>query len=717
MSDSVLMEENRRKLELETHSLGILKEMSHKCSQSTKSIETILSKFDDRLATLERSIQPVYKETGNLQSKQHDLVKTLEKLDHVIQFYSVTSEVEETINAGPANQLELYMQCLKKLESAIEYFSQYNPGSPEYMNVSQLFKNGCDAVKREFKLTLQRYSSPMAPIALLDIINDDVAEQQLDSTNSDNTNTTSASGSLRRQQADMPQDKVEDLRVMCDWLCYTCDKDLINNYADLRSDYITRSLKSLQDYQKSRSVNLSIMTSSSSAAGSSRGSIESPDLTLNKKRVGVTGSREPPATYRRTPKSIQLAFRRKLNNVIPGDVLASHKLSSTSIDEISISDREIVSYLTCMTAFHKLAIIELNLLSNIIPLDLRTKIYNRLIQEPLKLIANEANHLTIRVNKSISRNDFKSALNLFPILRHQTLRRHNFDLLFDGCQSESLAKFQSLTVTFQATISKSLEEFANFVQTNNDIKVPGDGTVHELTNNVMIFVEQLHEYLDIMSSVIPVKGDQAMSQAMMQAVESSPDKNRLEYNTIEMNRLFFAQYIARLLSSLGEAIQRKAESYTNIHLVFLFKLNNFHYILKRLRESGLLEVVHTYNQNVREIYEHLIQESKAEYIKSLSPIVNYLRDLQETRAKSVKDRFTGFNKEFQELYRLNRTYAVPDSELKTQLREACKHEFLPYYQQFLSCYVHQDFSKNKEKYIKYTPELLSSMIDQFFESD
>ena len=694
------MDENRRKLEMETRSLSMLKEMSQKCCAHTSSIKSILSEFDDRLSKLERDIQPVYKKTGNLQLKQEDLFGTLEKLDYVIQYYSVTNEVHETIHSGPANQLNSYMECLRKLESAIQYFSQHNMGSPEYMNITSLYKHGCEAVEKEFKLTLQRYSSPMAPIALLDMINDDVAEQQLDSTNSGNTTTTSTSSSFRRQQQqqqqqpDMPQDKVEDLRIMCEWLCHIQNADLINIYADIRSDFISKSLKSQQDYQKSRSIPFNIMPSSASnsAPGSSRGSIDSPDLTMGKKRIGASGSSRDPS-YRRTPKSIQMAFKRKLHNVMPGDT----KMGSGSLDDVSITEREIISYLTCITAFHKLAVNEQNLIANIVVEDLRTPIYNRLIQESLRLTAIEANNLTSRVKKSIARHDYKSALSLFPILRHQTLRRHNFDLLFDGCDSDALHKFQGLTITFQTTISNSLDEFASYVDKDSDMIVPRDGTVHELTNNVMIFIEQLREYLDIMSNVTPVKD--------MQAMENTNDKNRLS----------FAQYITRLLAYLGDNIQRKAECFTN-HLAFLFKLNNYHYILKRLKESDLLDIVHLYNPRVRKTYEMRIEESKNEYIRSLYPVINYLRDVGDTR-KSVKDRFTGFNKEFQELYRLNRTYAVPDTGLRTQIRDACKREFLEHYRPFYNHYINQDFSKNKEKYVKYTPELLVSMIDQFFEAN
>lgn len=698
MSDTLLMDENRELLKFETSNLASLKATSQQCCANTTGIKNLLSEFDERLAKLERNIQPVYKETGNLQTKQSELAKTLEKIDHVIQFYSVTGDVNDLIRAGPANQLGPYMQALRRLESAIQYFTQNNPDSPEYLNVSSLFRYGCDAVEKEFKLTLQRYSQPVAPLTLQDIVDDDGSDQPFDSTNS--CDTSSTSGSLRRRQLDLPAEKIKDLGIMCGWLCYSCNEELINIYADIRSEYVCKSLKSLQDYKRSQSIPFSIAPSPSGSSGnsvagpSSRGSLDSPDMTLNKKRVPLPARDQ---THRRTPKSIQMAFKRKLHHVIPGDVI-SNKLISGSPDETTITEKDIVIYLTCITAFHKLAVIELNLISSIVPSDLKTHIYNRLIQDSLKLIANEANNLTMRVKKSTAKHDFTSALNLFPILRYQTLRRHGFDILFDGCQSEALARFQGLAVTFQATISKSLEQFAGFVQNYSDMKVPADGTVHELTNNVMIFIEQLHPHLDIMSSVIPIKD--------MQAMENCDDKNKLG----------FAQYITRLLTSLSETIQRKAESFTNIQLCSLFKINNYHYILKCLKESGLLGIVESYIPQVEAIYNRLIEDNKNCYLKGLLPIMNHLVG-QDNRTKLIKERFASFNKDFQELYRLNRTYAVPDVELRTQIRKICKDEIHSNYKRFFEFYACQDFSKSKEKYIKFTPEKVASMIDQFFESN
>lgn len=595
-----MMDENRELLKIETQNLSNLKTTSQQCCTNTNAIKILLSNFDDRLAQLERDIQPVYKETGNLQYKQAELVKTLDKIDHIIQFYSITNEVNEIIQAGPGNQLDRYINCLKRLKMAIQYFSQNNPDCPEYQNVKLLFKYGCEAVEKEFRLTLQRYSLAVAPITLQDMVEDD-----------------ESGGSIRHHEPELPPDKIDDLKMMCEWLCYDCNEELMTIYADIRSDYLCESLKSLQDFKKSQ-----------------LGMIPSPSI-----------------------------------------------------------------YLTCVTAFHKLALIELNLMSKIVPQDLKIHIYNKLIQESLRFISNEANNLTVRVKKSTSKNDFLSALNLFPILRYQTSRRHNFDLLFDGCQSEALAKFQGLTITFQATISKSLDEFANYVQSYSDMKVPSDGTVHELTNNVMIFIEKLHPNLDVMSSVIPIKD--------MQAMENSRDKNRLG----------FAQYITRLLDSLSETLQRRAETYTNQHLIFLFKLNNYHYILKKLKEYSLLEIVQTYIPRVEDIYQDLIENSKNGYLRSLLPVINHLLSSHDIRTKTIKERFSGFNKDFRELHKSNITYAVPDSELRCHLKDCCKQEIVTCYREFFNHYSKQDFSKNKEKYIKFTPELVESMIDQFFESN
>jgi exocyst complex protein 7 len=284
---------------------------------------------------------------------------------------------------------------------------------------------------------------------------------------------------------------------------------------------------------------------------------------MTRKNMMVPIRETPPR--RTTPKSIQQALKKKLQDVIPGDFSGS-KSSQTTVelkDEISIGEKEIVGYLTIVTALYKLMQSELKLMNGIIPFEHQKPIFSRLVFASLESVVGEGESLANRVKKCIMKQDFSSALSLFPILRHQASMRHNFDILFDGCTLEVQSKFQGLVVALQATIARSLEEFVEYIKSDQiHTKVPKDGTVHELTSNVMIFLVQLLGYLDILSRVITVSD--------LQSLENSVDKNRYA----------FAQYINRVLSSLGLTLQNKSEGYTDPHLKAMFKLNNLHYILK-----------------------------------------------------------------------------------------------------------------------------------------
>ena len=345
-----------------------------------------------------------------------------------------------------------------------------------------------------------------------------------------------------------------ELRILSEWLCANKSDDFITVYANIRSDALTKSLQGLRDSQRSSSgtFNMSNLNSQSS---------HSPMPTKRSNAM-----KEPtPSRSRGTPKSIQMALR-KLQDV-SGEILGRPQAIPDSIENPTISEHEIVSYLTCVTALSKLMQSELKLMEGIIPLPYQKIIFSRLVYQSLETVVGEGDALATRVKRCVARHDFSSALSLFPILRHQASMRHCFELLFDGCTPDVLTKFQGLVVTLQTTINRALEEFIDFIKTDIDTKVPKDGTVHELTCNVMMFICQLLNYMDILSRVITVTD--------MNSLESSTDKNRLAY----------AQYITRVLSGLGLTLQNKSEAYNDPFLRAIFRLNNLHYILKVCNKS------------------------------------------------------------------------------------------------------------------------------------
>lgn len=70
----------------------------------------------------------------------------------------------------------------------------------------------------------------------------------------------------------------------------------------------------------------------------------------------------------------------------------------------------------------------------------------------------------------------------------------------------------------------------------------------------------------------------------------------------------------------------------------------------------------------------------------------------------------------EEITRVQKGYAIPDAELRGQLKQDNKEYVLPFYRQFRKRYEGTNFSKNPEKYIKYSERDIVSMIDQFFDS-
>ena len=67
-------------------------------------------------------------------------------------------------------------------------------------------------------------------------------------------------------------------------------------------------------------------------------------------------------------------------------------------------------------------------------------------------------------------------------------------------------------------------------------------------------------------------------------------------------------------------------------------------------------------------------------------------------------------------YSVQRGYSIPDPELKDNLRKDNREFVLPKYKTFLEKYRTINFTKNPDKYIKYSVTDVSSMIDKLFES-
>ncbi|XP_033730844.1 exocyst complex component 7-like [Pecten maximus] len=190
---------------------------------------------------------------------------------------------------------------------------------------------------------------------------------------------------------------------------------------------------------------------------------------------------------------------------------------------------------------------------------------------------------------------------------------------------------------------------------------------------------------------------------------------------------------AKVLSALGLNLSNKAETYSDPTLRPVFMLNNYNYILKSIQRSGLLDLIHTWNKEVGQYYEDKIQEEKKHYSQSWSRVMHYILEvnepmsMQRTQAletaklkdkekQNIKDKFTGFNKELDEILRMQKGYAIPDQELREMLKKENRDFIVPSYTVFLQKYEKLNFTKNRDKYIKYSIQDVEGTIGKFFDT-
>lgn len=211
---------------------------------------------------------------------------------------------------------------------------------------------------------------------------------------------------------------------------------------------------------------------------------------------------------------------------------------------------------------------------------------------------------------------------------------------------------------------------------------------------------------------------------------------------IQTYRIALTEYFYKLFRWLNLSLKNKAENYENQNLKWIFLLNNSYKISKlfsdasqatrRKKTTGKCETLdelflQTGKRDLKLLYDSDILNFKREYSKCWSRLLSFIRDLNEknpfTEGKLkdkerqlLKDRFSGFNKEFEEIYESQKKFYIPSeqSELAEILRQDNTIYIISQYKRFYETYSRIQFATNREKYVKYTPEDLTERIREFF---
>ncbi|XP_053231927.1 exocyst complex component 7 isoform X9 [Podarcis raffonei] len=705
--------EIEEKLKQEEETLSFIRDSLEKSDQLTKNMVSILSSFESRLMKLENSIIPVHKQTENLQRLQENVEKTLFCLDHVISYYHVAKDTEKIIREGPTGRLEEYLACMAKIQKAVEYFQDNNPDSPELNRVKLLFEKGKESLESEFRSLMARHSKPVPPILILDLITlDDEMELQEDVT-----------------LEHLPESVLQDIVRISGWLVeYGRNQDFMNVYYQIRSSQLDRSIKGLKEHFRKNS--------------SSSGVPYSPAIQNKRKDTPTKKPIKRPGTIRKAQNLLKqysqqcLDGKKGASNLIPmegheHDLRVKH-LSDTLSDKHGpaagrddMLDMEIDAYIHCVSAFIKLAQTEYQLLTEIIPEHHQKKTFDSLIQESLDNLMIEGDNIVSAARKAIIRHDYSAVLTIFPILRHLKQTKPEFDQVLQGTAASTKNKLPSLITSMETTGAKALEDFADNIKNNPDkeYNMPKDGTVHELTSNAILFLQQL---LDFQETAGAMLASQVLGDTYNIPLDPRETSSSASSYSSEFSRRLLSTYICKVLGNLQLNLLSKSKVYEE-SLSAIFLLNNYNYILKSLEKSELIQLVAVTQKNAEKSYREHIEQQITAYQRSWLKVTDSFLDrnlpvvqpgvkLKDKERQAIKDRFKGFNDCLEELCKIQKAWAIPDTEQRDKIRKTQKNIVLETYSALLSRYGNVPFTKNPEKYIKYRMEQVGEMIEKLFDT-
>ncbi|XP_020014945.1 exocyst complex component 7 isoform X7 [Castor canadensis] len=648
------------KLKQEEETLSFIRDSLEKSDQLTKNMVSILSSFESRLMKLENSIIPVHKQTENLQRLQENVEKTLSCLDHVISYYHVASDTEKIIREGPTGRLEEYLGSMAKIQKAVEYFQDNSPDSPELNKVKLLFERGKESLESEFRSLMTRHSKVVSPVLILDLISgDDEMEVQEEV-------------ALEH----LPESVLQDVVRISRWLVeYGRNQDFMNVYYQIRSSQLDRSIKGLKEHFRK----------SSSSSG--------------------------------VPYSPAIPNKRK-------DTPTKKPVKRPGRDDML--DVETDAYIHCVSAFVKLAQSEYQLLTDIIPEHHQKKTFDSLIQDALDGLMLEGENIVSAARKAIIRHDFSTVLTVFPILRHLKQTKPEFDQVLQGTAASTKNKLPGLITSMETIGAKALEDFADNIKNDPDkeYNMPKDGTVHELTSNAILFLQQL---LDFQETAGAMLASQVLGDTYNIPLDPRETSSSATSYSSEFSKRLLSTYICKVLGNLQLNLLSKSKVYEDLALSAIFLHNNYNYILKSLEKSELIQLVAVTQKTAERSYREHIEQQIQTYQRSWLKVTDYIAEknlpvfqpgvkLRDKERQMIKERFKGFNDGLEELCKIQKAWAIPDTEQRDKIRQIQKNIVKETYGTFLHRYGSVPFTKNPEKYIKYRVEQVGDMIDRLFDT-
>ncbi|KAL2539046.1 exocyst subunit exo70 family protein D1 [Abeliophyllum distichum] len=320
---------------------------------------------------------------------------------------------------------------------------------------------------------------------------------------------------------------------------------------------------------------------------------------------------------------------------------------------------------------------------------------------------------------SISR---RSPEKLFKILDlHDALMdlMPDIEVVFESKSSESI-RVQAVEILSRLAEAARgiLSEFENAVlREPSRVPVPG-GTIHPLTRYVMNYISLISDYKQTLIELIVSKPSTGSRYS------SDPNMPQMDFAEVEEQAPPLALHLIWIIMILQFNLEGKSKHYKDASLAHLFMMNNVHYIVQKIK--GSVELRQMIGDDYLKRLTGKFRQSATNYQRStLVRVLHCLRDeglhtsgsfSSGVSKSALRERFKTFNAMFEEVFRTQATWLVPDTQLRQELRISIMEKLIPAYRSFLGRFrSHIESGRHPENYIKYSVEDLENAVLDFFE--
>ncbi|KAH6766202.1 hypothetical protein C2S52_017185 [Perilla frutescens var. hirtella] len=268
------------------------------------------------------------------------------------------------------------------------------------------------------------------------------------------------------------------------------------------------------------------------------------------------------------------------------------------------------------------------------------------------------------------------------------------------------AEVEAASVKLGEAVRIMLGQFEAAIQKDSS-KTPPGGGVHPLTRYVMNYLVFLGDYSGAVS-VIVSEWSVAAQSPLPQAYFSSPTSALADDPCAAAISTRLAWLILVLLCKLDG----KAVMYNDVALSYLFLANNLNYVVSKVRNSklGLLMGPEWISENRSKVGKYLANYERMGWSKVISALPE-----DPTADIPPQECFERFNAAFEETYKKQTSWVIPDPKLRDDVKISLAKRIVPGYRIFYHKHrANYTRGFGFESIVRYAPEDLNNYLSDLF---